>query len=119
MDVELVDVYGVRRIHAFPDGEPDLIALPDDDLLAAAGPVVLVVVVADRCLARRAQGRSDLCRSHHEHREGELPSHAPYTISEAKNPAANNATIPNVASATSPTARPPFMSEGWLRRRQR
>lgn len=106
VDIQLVDIDGVRWVHAFPHREPNLIPLRDDDLRAAARCVVLVVVVTDRCLSccglsytqrdeERRNGKSD----------SQTSAHVPYTISADSRPAASSAIIPKVARATSPIGR--------------
>lgn len=119
MDVELVYLDGVWRIHAFTHRERNLIAPDDDDLRAVTRTVVLEVVVADGCAARLGPRNAGQSNDRDGYGTTEQTLHAPNTISPARSPAATSASIPNVAKLTSPTARRPISSSGVLFRRHR
>ena len=119
MDVQLVDLDGVRGIDALANGERDLVTALHDDLRTVAGAVVLEVVVADRRGMRLGPRDARERRQDDGRRNHEEPPHAPNTISPPRSPAATKASIPNVARATSPTARRPANSRAVRLRRQR
>jgi hypothetical protein len=67
MDVELIDIYGMRRVgqSRLPNHKRDLVALPNNDLRAVTLNIVLVPVVADRRAPRL--GRRDPADGHGKH----------------------------------------------------